>query len=299
MGDQGPAEGRDMNGIGRYFARHYLARMNAQHVRRYPQVVGFAFDLITQDIHLDGRFDRDYLQFLADRIFPQLLPGGICLDIGANIGNHSLAFAPHFTHVFAFEPHPRTFRLLELNAELASNVTALNFGASDTAGVVQAAHDPLNYAASSIGKASNAGAIHVEFLLKRVDTVDEISLDAPVTFIKIDVEGHEAAALAGAEETIRSNHPLIVLEVLPNEIHAGTSMAVEVLRSYGYQYFYELCEAGWLSRLPRNVKKAARSLLTILTARRPSKAGALVKLDRLEKRSYPMLLCSIKPVELH
>ena len=119
-----------MNGIGRYFARHYLARMNAQHVRRYPQDVGFTFDLITQGIHLDGRFDRDYLQFLPDRIFPQLLPGGICLDIGTNIGNHSLAFAPHFTHVFAFEPHPRTFRLLELNAEAA--------------GVVQTAHYPLN-----------------------------------------------------------------------------------------------------------------------------------------------------------
>jgi hypothetical protein len=71
-----------------------------------------------------------------------------------------------------------------------------------------------------------------------------------------------------------------------------------VLRSYGYLHFYELREAGWLGRLPRNAKKAARSLLTILTGRRPSKVGTLAEVTRLEKRSYLMLLCSIEPLAL-
>ena len=286
-----------MSGIGHYFARRYLAKMNARHVRQYPQVASFAFDLITQFIHLDGRYERDELQFLADHVFPALPPGGICLDIGANIGNHSLAFAPHFARVIALEPHPRTFRLLELNAELAPNVTALNLGASDAAGVVKVALDPLNYAASSIGKAATAGAVEVEFRLDRLDDMAGIGSNR-VTFIKIDVEGHEAAALTGAEATIRRNRPLVVLEVLPDDVADGTSAAVEVLRSYGYRHFYELREAGWLGRLPRNAKKAARSLLTILTGRRPSKAGALAEVTRLEKRSYLMLLCSIEPLVL-
>lgn len=286
-----------MSGIGHYFARRYLAKMNARHVRQYPQVASFAFDLITQFIHLDGRYERDELQFLADRVFPALPPGGVCLDIGANIGNHSLAFAPHFARVIALEPHPRTFRLLELNAELAPNVTALNLGASDAAGVVKVALDPLNYAASSIGKAAAAGAVEVEFRLDRLDDMAGIG-DSRVTLVKIDVEGHEAAALTGAEATIRRNRPLVVLEVLPDDVANGTSAAVEVLRSYGYRHFYELREAGWLGRLPRNVKKAARSLLTILTGQRPSKAGALAEVTRLEKRSYLMLLCSIEPLAL-
>lgn len=286
-----------MSGIGHYFARRYLAKMNARHVRQYPQVASFAFDLITQFIHLDGRYERDELQFLADRVFPTLPPGGICLDIGANIGNHSLAFAPHFARVIALEPHPRTFRLLELNAELAPNVTALNLGASDAAGVVKVALDPLNHAASSIGKAAAAGAVEVEFHLDRLDDMPGIG-DGRVTFVKIDVEGHEAAALTGAEATIRRNRPLVVLEVLPDDVADDSSAAVEVLRSYGYRHFYELREAGWLGRLPRNAKKAARSLLTILTGRRPSKAGTLAEVTRLEKRSYLMLLCSIEPLAL-
>ena len=286
-----------MSGIGHYFARRYLAKMNARHVRQYPQVASFAFDLITQFIHLDGRYERDELQFLADRVFPALPPGGVCLDIGANIGNHSLAFAPHFARVIALEPHPRTFRLLELNAELAPNVTALNLGASDAAGVVKVALDPLNYAASSIGKAAAAGGVGGGVRVGRLGGQAGVggSRGAPGQDC---FEGDEAAALTGAEATIRRNRPLVVLEVLPDDVANGTSAAVEVLRSYGYRHFYELREAGWLGRLPRNVKKAARSLLTILTGQRPSKAGALAEVTRLEKRSYLMLLCSIEPLAL-
>ena len=119
-----------------------------------------------------------------------------------------------------------------------------------------------------------------------------------IAAMKIDVEGHEAAALAGAEATIRRNRPLIVIEVLPNEVSDGSSAAVEVLRSFGYRHFHELREAGWLGRLPRNAKKAVRTLLTLLTGRRPSKAEALAEVSRLEKRSYPMLLCSMEPLAL-
>ncbi|MCC6517733.1 MAG: FkbM family methyltransferase [Tabrizicola sp.] len=285
-----------MSGIGHYFARRYLARMNARHVTHYPQMASFAFDLITQFIHLDGQYERDELKYLADHVFPTLPSGGVCVDIGANIGNHSLAFAPHFIRVIALEPHPRTFRLLDLNAELAPNVTPLNIGASTEAAVVTVAQDPLNFAATSIGKVGAAGAIEVQFRLVRLDDIEHVRGAPLITFIKIDVEGHEKSALIGAEATIRKHQPLIVLEVLPDDIEDGTSAAVEVLKSFGYQHFYELREAGWLGRLPRNAKKAARSLLTIVTGKRPSKAGALVAVSRLEKRSYLMLLCSTRPI---
>lgn len=287
-----------MSAFGHYFARRYLARMNAVHVRSYPQVAGFSFDLITQFIHLDGQYERDELAFLAKHIFPPLKKGGICLDIGANIGNHSLAFSPHFARVIAFEPHPRTFRLLELNAELAPNITPVNIGASDQAGEVQVYLDPLNYAASSIDKKARAGSVRFTFKLDRIDDLEIVAQDEVITFIKLDVEGHEAAALRGASETIRRHQPLIVIEVLPNEVEGGTCAAREVLRSLGYQHFYELREAGLLGTLPRRAKKAMRSLLTVLTGKRPSKAGAIAEVQELEKRSYLMLLCTVAPLSL-
>ena len=93
-----------MNIISRYVASRYLASANTIHVKQYPQLVGFAFDDIMRSIHLDGRFERDELRVLAESVFPKLNSNSICLDIGANIGNHSLAFSPFFEHVIALEP---------------------------------------------------------------------------------------------------------------------------------------------------------------------------------------------------
>lgn len=287
-----------MSGVGYFIARSYFARMNRRHIAEFPQVAGFAFDLIMQSINLNGRYEPDELRFLARRVFPTLPPGGICVDIGANIGNHSLAFAPHFARVIALEPHPRTFQLLSLNAELAPNVTALNVGASNAAGTVRVAQNPLNHGATSISHASTQDALGVEFTLARLDEMPEIGVTAPVTFIKVDVEGHEAAALAGAEMTIRRNLPLIVLEALPEDISNGSSASVDLLRSFGYRHFYAFREAGWLGRLPRACKKVTRVLMTLAVGRMPSRAEELTEVTRLENQRYPMLLCSTKPLSL-
>ena len=99
-----------MRQIASYIARRHLMRLNREHLSRHPQVAGFSFDLITALIHLYGRYEDDELTFLEQRVFPHLAPNGTCLDVGGNIGNHAVAFAPHFGHVLTFEPHPRTYR---------------------------------------------------------------------------------------------------------------------------------------------------------------------------------------------
>ena len=42
---------------------------------------------------------------------------GTVLDIGANIGNHSLFFSNYFYKVLSFEPHPKIFKVLAINTE--------------------------------------------------------------------------------------------------------------------------------------------------------------------------------------
>lgn len=284
-----------MNGLAYDIARRFLARANRKHLAQHPQLVCFSFDLITQFIHLDGRYENDELTYLAHHIFPLLPKGGTCLDLGANIGNHAVAFAPHFARVIAFEPHPRTFRLLALNAELVPNITPLNLGLSDRAGRVRVSDDRENMAATSLRRMVGAADQGAELQLVRLDEVSELQ-GAHVTFLKIDVEGHERPALEGARDTLLRHQPLIAMEVLAEDMRAGRSEATDFLRNLGYAHFYELTEAGWLGRLPRRAKKAARSLVTILTGRRPSKAGALRAVTELENRSYLMLLCSTEPL---
>jgi FkbM family methyltransferase len=285
-----------MSAIGHYIARRYLARAKARHLREFPQVACFSFDLITDFILLDGQYERDELALLARTVFPRIAPGAACLDVGANIGNHALHFARHFDRVVAFEPHPRVFRLLSFNAELAPNLTALNFGASSAPGRVEVAEDRRNLAASGIGRAGTGAS--VSFELVRIDDVPEVRALPRISFIKVDVEGHEHAALEGARETILRHRPLIALEVLPAEIEGGTAASVEFLKGLGYAHFYEPVAAGRLGRLPRGLRKAARSLTALVTGRRPSKAERLAPVARLEPRSYLMLLCAAEPLDL-
>ena len=128
-----------MKSISRYITSRYLAYANAAHIKQYPQLVGFAFDAITCSIHLDGQFEKDELRLLEESVFPKLERNTICLDIGANIGNHSLSFSPFFEYIIALEPHPVSFKLLQINAELVKNVKAIQIGASDKTGSVKVA----------------------------------------------------------------------------------------------------------------------------------------------------------------
>jgi FkbM family methyltransferase len=284
-----------MSLLGHYITRRYLARANARHLAEFPQLACFAFDLITDFIHLDGQYERDELTFLSRKVFPKIAPGAACLDVGANIGNHALHFAKAFERVVAFEPHPRNFRLLSFNAELAPNVTPLNLGASSAPGRVDVEEGRLNLAASGIGRAG--GGASVAFELARIDDVPEVQALDRIAFMKFDVEGHERQALEGARETILKHKPLIVLEVLPTEIENGSSASIEFLRGLGYAHFYEPVAAGLLGRLPKTLRKAGRALAGLVTGRRPSKAERLAPVGRLEQRSYLMLLCAATPLE--
>ena len=278
--------------INRFIASRYLALMNGKHLSQYPQLVCYSFDAITGSIHLDGRFERDELDLLAKHVFPKLNQKSTCIDIGANIGNHSLAFSPFFKQVISLEPHPTTFRLLEINAELVSNVKAYNIGASSVRRTVEVAINKSNQGATSIGASVNTETDIVPFYLAQLDELEELKSLPPVSFIKLDVEGHEVEAILGAENIIRNNSPVLAIEILPSDIENDTCESVELLKKFGYKNFYEMRERGWLGQLSRRPKKLARTILTLTTGSRPSKATELGRVSKLEKRSYPMLICT-------
>jgi len=75
----------------------------------------------------------------------------------------------------------------------------------------------------------------------------------------------------------------------------GTAASVEALKALGYRHFHEPVEAGFLGRLPRRRRKLMRTLISVFTGKRPSKAEQLVAVTELERRSYLMLLCSMDP----
>ena len=181
--------------------------------------------------------------------------------------------------------------MLGVNADLTDNILPLRVGASDTASPVKIVEDKMNLAASSLHRSEGRTGDVVEFDLLRIDDIEEVQEAETIAFMKLDIEGHEAAAIAGAEATIARHKPVIMIEVLKDEIAQGTSKSVELLKSMGYAHFYEPVEAGWLGTLPRRLKKFARAVIEIASGQRLSKAGRLVRMDALEQRNYLMILC--------
>jgi hypothetical protein len=115
-----------------------------------PNLAVFVKDPIGLSIATAGFFERDLLAFVMSFMRTQGLLSGIALDVGANIGNHSLFFDRHFDGVESFEPHPVTFQMLKLNARLGRSVSVHNLAASDVAGVLSIYNDE-----DSLGGASS------------------------------------------------------------------------------------------------------------------------------------------------
>lgn len=215
---------------------HQISRKNIKH---FPQIAIFSFDHIGLSVNLEGRYEaeslnlvKDFLMHIGDAIDKKSV-----LDIGANIGNHSVFFSNFFERVFAFEPNPRTYKLLEFNSTF-KNITPLNFGLSDINGTLAFHINLTNVGGSRIveGHADQSQENIIEVEVKRLDDIDEIR-KLRVGVIKIDVEGHELKVLKGAKDTIEKNKPIILFEQNAVEIVNGGSDVIEFLREIGYSFY--------------------------------------------------------------
>jgi predicted RNA methylase len=96
-------------------------------------ITGFKNDLITNGL----RIRKDYYENIMLEFIRKNIPKGVMVDVGANIGNHTIYLAKYCaTNVIAYEPFPDTFKLLEQNINQnnqENNIEALRCGLSDSA----------------------------------------------------------------------------------------------------------------------------------------------------------------------
>ena len=199
-------------------------------------------DLIQGYIFLqDDYFERRMLDFIFfkyenGKIFDYIRndEDGIILDIGANIGNHSLYLTKELRakKVVAFEPIKETYWILEKNVEindLKDRVEVHKVGLSDKKGV---AGTGRSYRYENIGGTGlcvgEDGGIPLAVL-------DDFGFEN-VLFIKIDVEGMEALVLRGAVETIKKSKPYIWVESFADNFKESN----QILTEMGYHQYIEL-----------------------------------------------------------
>ena len=239
-----------------------LSRLSKKHIAsKKRQLVVFSFDHIAHRINVDGLFEKDEL----GAFFDWMSSVGVdfhrsnALDVGANIGNHSLYFSDYFDRVDSFEPNPIVYEVLRLNSRLATNVCCHNFGLSDDNIRSNIKIKPTNIGASSV--TVNEGPDTNEIELKTIDSLDGIG---NIKLIKIDVEGHELQVLSGATELIREQQPIILFEHHNSDFNDDEKSAViDFLKENGYENFATIRKYPYAKKVFRKAsgKNLMRSIL--------------------------------------
>jgi FkbM family methyltransferase len=173
-------------------------------------ITGFNYDDdILKRIRKKGIFyEIEILEFIKSENLE-----GIYVDIGANIGNHTIFFANECksSKVISFECYEKVFDILKLNCE--KNVTSKDIILNNTAITNSATafvqpSDDKNIGETKITHEQELDGISVQ-ARKLDDYIDDLE---DIAFIKIDVEGNELDVLKSSKAVLTKFSPVLLVE---------------------------------------------------------------------------------------
>jgi FkbM family methyltransferase len=208
-----------------------------QESKSRPRIV-FLDDIITASFFIEKNYELEELEkmkFIIEKYLTNSYSMSF-LDIGANIGNHTLFLNHYFSKTYCFEPNPEVFDVLVLNTKRESSIHPFNFGLSDTTKDVELSFDSINCGGGSIENRNHNNVNVVKIKLKRLDEVVNSCEFGNIGMLKIDVEGHELEVIKGGIETIAESNCIIFFEVLSQDSDKFKEVE-ELLKKIGYGLF--------------------------------------------------------------
>ncbi|MCD4721461.1 MAG: FkbM family methyltransferase [Desulfobacula sp.] len=184
---------------------------------RWP---GTTSNYIDYQVLLRGAYEKFMLFFMRDVVVSLPKTETVFLDVGANIGNHSLFMSKYAPIVHAFEPYEPVREALKKKITLnrIKNVIVHPKGLSCTKEIIPF-YSP---SVSNLG----TGSFEKEYCADNKQTIiplavvigdEEISEHdiSGIGLIKIDVEGHERQVIKGLRQTLETNRPVVIFESSP------------------------------------------------------------------------------------
>lgn len=158
----------------------------------------------------------DYEPYLKKQFAILINDGDCVLDVGANIGFHTMYFAElagNTGKIFAFEPIPVNFLALKQNLSLNGfgQITAEEIALGNETNTIKIHIDPGLKNPGAYTLLSHGKANTYITCVKGDEYLDNKKIDH-VDFIKIDVEGYEYEVLKGLKKTIAHSRPIVNFE---------------------------------------------------------------------------------------
>lgn len=189
-------------------------------------------------IYFYGAYEGGVLAFLRD-CAALAGPQAVFLDVGANVGQHSLYMARRCATVHAFEPWAEARARLERNltANRIANVAVHPFGLGAQTGDAEFfAPASANLGTGSFVPDVNFNAAQGHLPVVRGDeAVARLGIER-IDLIKIDTEGFEVKVLAGLTETLARHRPVVVCELSETtlaELGTGHDVSSGLQRLFG------------------------------------------------------------------
>jgi len=249
------------------------------HIHLYPDLKN-----ITTYVLLE---QGDWFEKADMKLFRSIIqPDDVVLDIGANVGVYSLSAASRTSRkVIAVEPARQTFELLEKSAQQFPNMIAVHAAISDKPGSAFLSHSGSSENYKLSGNSETQGE---EVPLIAIDDLArKYSIDS-IDIIKMDVEGHELKALAGAKKIISKSSPLIFYEIKHgNDVHLEL---IDAFKNLGYDSYFTLPDAKTLIKYTKDAY-LDRYLLNMIAIRPESlsRLEGLVDTEQLLEHTQSVL----------
>lgn len=206
-----------------------------------PQLLTFRrrlrYALTPKKLYARYRAWRDLRRYEPElHLLPFLVdPNRHAIDGGAHRGSYCFFLSRMCPQVYAFEPNPVMFDYLR--RVVAANVKIFNVALSDAQGeatftVPRAADGEYRNTSGTLQAAAYRDDV-VQFKVP-VRRLDDMGLEN-VGFIKLDVEGHELAAIAGARNIIERDRPVLLVEIMDRLTGRPAAESVAAIEALGYR----------------------------------------------------------------
>ena len=170
-------------------------------------------DIVANTIIGDKIFEKDVFDLASKYIKPNT----IVLDVGANFGQMSILFSDMVGKngkVYSFDADDWIYEIFNKNIEANNKIGKIipHFGA-----VYNVGGETLIFPEQDFEQFGSYGSYGIDYNAKKgrevkTITIDDLNIEEPISFIKIDIQGGDLQAMQGAKNTILKNQMPILFE---------------------------------------------------------------------------------------